>query len=300
VSIIKFIWSSSQNNKKLSKHLTVKNVYFENWIEMSKLFYQLFSHIWNETYNWITSDKLIDFQIIKKHTSLRMVGSSKINGSVLTLDNNFYKFIDSLIRIPNNPDAQILTIENHRLTNIVNTIKLSESSVKNMLSGDLNSVLNIKDTIIHKLNNNTVVSIKPAYNEKIYKVAFKMINSIQKNVFKMGKINGEYMTLLRMVKANCIVSDRIHESENSFMHIVLKNNMYHVYFGCYRHCSNKSTIDLGTFHYENEKWKIIINDYESNLEKDKLAKIKKSERNDKKIHDMFSKNIIDMDNVFIN
>ena len=73
IAILKFVWStgvsqklSSVAPKKLSKHLTVKNLYFENWVEMSKIFYQYFAQIWDSKYNWIASGELIDAQIIKK------------------------------------------------------------------------------------------------------------------------------------------------------------------------------------------------------------------------------------------
>ena len=74
INILEFIWSSCANTKKLSKHLTVKNIYFENWIPMSKIFYQLFCLTWDKCYDWIRSDKLIDLQIVKKNASLRMIG----------------------------------------------------------------------------------------------------------------------------------------------------------------------------------------------------------------------------------
>ena len=85
--ILVFVWSSCENNNKLSKHLTVKNIYFENWIPMIKIFYQLFSKMWDQEYKWILSDKLIDQQIIRKNASLRMVGSKKIGGNILKLHN---------------------------------------------------------------------------------------------------------------------------------------------------------------------------------------------------------------------
>lgn len=87
VNKIEFIWSTSQNPKKISKHLTVKNLYFDDWINMSKIFYQLFCILWDNTYLWIKSDKLIDFQIVRNRGSLRMVGSSKIGGNPLIFDN---------------------------------------------------------------------------------------------------------------------------------------------------------------------------------------------------------------------
>src|ERR1700747_3153385 len=55
IEIIKFVWTTSPNPEKFSKHLTIKNFYFKNWIEMTKIFYKLFSIVWNEYKDYIHS-----------------------------------------------------------------------------------------------------------------------------------------------------------------------------------------------------------------------------------------------------
>src|SRR5437016_6289482 len=40
INRFEYVWSTSPNESKFSKHLTVKNMYFDNWIELSKLFYE--------------------------------------------------------------------------------------------------------------------------------------------------------------------------------------------------------------------------------------------------------------------
>jgi len=93
-----FVWSSSVNPKKCSKHLTVKNFCFYNWLVMCKKFYKLFQKTWKESsYTWIGEDKLIDSQVVRRHGSLRMVGSSKIGGFSLSspihvYDDSFHVF----------------------------------------------------------------------------------------------------------------------------------------------------------------------------------------------------------------
>src|SRR5579872_4392793 len=96
---LEFVWSTSENPNKFSKHLTVKNLYFDDWLKLSDVFYKLFSIEWDKNYEWIGSDKLIDVQIVRLHASLRMVGSSKIGGYILKLDCEKYNLIDALIRI---------------------------------------------------------------------------------------------------------------------------------------------------------------------------------------------------------
>ena len=90
---------ASPNPNKFSKHLTVKNCYFDDWIKMSKVFYKLFCIIWDEKYLWIKSHHLIDMQIVRNKASLRMVGSSKLDGKALKFDNDKHVLTDSLIRI---------------------------------------------------------------------------------------------------------------------------------------------------------------------------------------------------------
>ena len=114
LSKIIFIWSSSENTNKLSKHLTVKNIYFEDWVAMTKIFYDLFIKMWKETYDWILASNLIDNQIARNNGSLRMVGSKKVDGNILTFDDKCYKLEDSLIRIyktKNKHREQIISIE---------------------------------------------------------------------------------------------------------------------------------------------------------------------------------------------
>jgi len=102
LSSLEFVWSTSKYENKFSKHLTIKNLCFEDWIEMSKVFYKLFVSVWDAEQFWIRGSELVDMQIVRKSASLRMVGSSKIGGSVLTFDNEKYTLIDSLIRPPYN------------------------------------------------------------------------------------------------------------------------------------------------------------------------------------------------------
>ena len=56
-----YVWSTSPNTTKVSKHLTVKNCYFEDWRSMSIIFYRHFLSEWKKKYDWIGND-LIDEQ----------------------------------------------------------------------------------------------------------------------------------------------------------------------------------------------------------------------------------------------
>jgi hypothetical protein len=225
INILEFVWSSSENQNKLSKHLTVKNMYFENWIIMTKNFYQLFCHLWDKKYDWLSSDKLIDFQIIRKHASLRMVGSSKIGGNVLKFDDENYFLSDSLIRIYFENDRkkeQLITESNY---NHSEQDKILFIDVPGKKSKFLNN-LNIESKIID-----------PVYDTIVYEKAFELCNILMPGIYEMGKINGNKIDILRTKKHKCILSDKIHEKENAFLLILKVGLLYYVRFGCYRYCN---------------------------------------------------------------
>ena len=225
-NIFDFIWSTSQNPKKFSKHLTVKNLYFDDWISMSKKFYKLFCIIWDRKYYWIGSDKLIDCQIVRKRASLRMVGSSKIDGFPLKFDDDNHNLVDSLIRIyfiSHKKSEQLVTCKN------INSNGLDE----------LDEPEKIKSVGQNKNINRLEFSTGPSYPLEVYQTAFVLLDKIIPNVFKMGKINGIIMSLYRIKKYSCLISGRVHENENAYCVIHIDQLVYDIYFGCYRSCGKK-------------------------------------------------------------
>lgn len=239
INRLEFIWSTSQNPKKFSKHLTVKNLYFDNWINMSKIFYQLFCIEWDETQLWIKSSKLIDFQIVRNHGSLRMVGSTKIGGYPLTFDNKNHKLTDSLIRIyfkRQREEEQLVTKDN-----------INKSVFENVLYDDV-TISSEKNVTI---NTGPKKIIKPIYQSEIYQKAYEIYNTINPGVFKMGKINDKILSLIRIKANKCLMSGKIHEQENAFLIINKKEYEYSVRFGCYRYCHTKRTIYIGSISIDN-------------------------------------------------
>lgn len=234
-NIIEFIWSTSQNPNKVSKHLTVKNIYFDNWIKMSRIFYRLFCIVWDKEYRWIRSTKLVDFQIVRNNGSLRMVGSTKIDGFPLVFDNDEHELADSLIRIYSSSQReaeQLVTKDN--ITN-----------------GVLTDVLNVDEDSVIKYQKGINIStkpgkiVKPKYAEKIYKLAFEMYDKIDPGVFKMGKISGDRISFIRNRPHKCLLSGKIHEQENAYCIISSDDEFYFINFGCYRNCYHEKTIQIG-------------------------------------------------------
>uniref|UniRef100_A0A6G6AD17 Uncharacterized protein n=1 Tax=Borely moumouvirus TaxID=2712067 RepID=A0A6G6AD17_9VIRU len=231
---LEYIWSTSQNPIKLSKHLTVKNIYFDDWIYMSKIFYKLFCIEWDRKYFWIPSNKLIDLQIVKNKTSLRMVGSTKINGFPLIYDEEGYNLEDSLIRIyiEDQKNKEQLVTKNN-LTNIVDELIHEEEKQKKYVN--INKTIKVMDPIFDKI---------------VYDKAFELYNKIDPGIFKMGKISGNFISLVRIKSNNCLLSGKKHDQENAFLHINKSETVYNVNFGCYRFCFKWKTIRIGSIDIE--------------------------------------------------
>lgn len=255
ITVLQFVWSSCENSLKLSKHLTVKNMYFENWIPMTKIFYRLFCHIWDKRYDWIQSDKLIDFQIVRKNASLRMVGSSKIGGNVLKLDNANYQLDDSLIRIYTESER-----ENEQLITDDNINYIAQKKI-----------LRTNDKSIDRIRTITIVNtqpVAPQYAIEVYDRAFEICNFCFPGVFKKGKITGSRLDILRVKKYRCIMSKKVHENENAFLIISHVGLYYNIKYGCYRYCNKDyKTYNIGTIKVSDN----TIDNIESNFLAERLG-----------------------------
>ncbi|AFX92738.1 hypothetical protein CE11_00712 [Megavirus courdo11] len=71
--------------------------------------------------------------------------------------------------------------------------------------------------------------------------------------FKIGKINGNFLSLIRLKPNNCLLSGKKHEQENAFLHINKSETVYNVNFGCYRFCYKWKTTRIGSIDMENYK-----------------------------------------------
>src|ERR1044071_6363767 len=241
VDLFVYVWSTSENPTKFSKHLTVKGLHFDNWMELSSVFYKLFYVEWKKKYDWIDPTDLVDFQIIRNKTSLRMVGSSKIGGFPLVFDNAAHKLTDSLIRI---------YFKNKRLSE--QTITMSnlkpDLKINHMFPQHLNHLNHLNNVNTNptkfKIISNGIVQEenKPTYSREVYQATFELFETYQSNVFTKGKIRGKYLTLIRIKPFNCLISNNHHENENAFLTINKHETFYSVTFGCFRKCHPKKMI----------------------------------------------------------
>ena len=251
-NLLIFVWSSCENKNKFSKHLTVKNLCFNNWIEMSKTFYQLFCLIWDENpeNSWILSNHLIDFQIVRKNASLRMVGSRKIGGNYLIFDDDNHSLEDSLIRLYRPKDIiaeQIITSKNIKN----NVEKILCQNIVEIMPIYHKKHINIKKDNTFK---------KTTYDDTIYNLAYEICNELCPYVYKIGKIDGNLLMLRRIKKYKCILSNKLHEHENSYLIIKKIRDSINVYYGCYRKCSEIQNIHIGSINEIDKKITFINKD----------------------------------------
>lgn len=213
-----FVWSRCENTKKISKHLTVENILFKDWFKDCLLFYKFFKRTWNnyEGNDWITTDKLIDCQIVRKKASLRMVGSRKIGGNELTLDNPEHTLEQSLIRIYRGNKSEYVhpILRSKYIEKEVETFKIKK------VSGN-------------------ACAIDAVFEKRIYDIAFQKCDEEMPGIFTKGKINGRFLTLMRNKSGKCPLSNKHHDNENSYCVIShdLLADKYTFRFGCYRKCN---------------------------------------------------------------
>lgn len=227
-----YVWSTSENPNKFSKHLTVKGLHFTNWIELSNIFYKLFLVVWKNTYDWINPSNLLDFQIVKNRTSLRMVGSAKLDGCPLVFDDPTHTLTDSLIRI---------YFRNKRLAEqTVSMENLNQTAIKYISSFEISKSVPIINP--KALNQLQLEQTNPTYSENIYRASFDLFNILQPKIFTMGKINGRYLSLIRQIPFKCFLSQIRHENENAYLIINKTGSEYSITFGCFRKCRSKKII----------------------------------------------------------
>jgi hypothetical protein len=225
---IEFIWMTSPNKKKYSRHLVLKNFHFKKWLPMARDFYRLLEKEW--CFDWCELKELVDVQIIRKSGSLRMAGSSKIGGSVLKIDKPEYDIEDTLIRIYRKSVRQIeQTIHPDQLTYEFPQ-KIKKSGPKYITSPEL-----------------------PVGN---YELAYRAVETLYPGIFQPGPMKGAYMTLTRIKESICPFSQRKHEKIDSFIELI-PGPIISIRFGCYRKCASRYSHQIGVIKQD----KLIMNIY---------------------------------------
>jgi hypothetical protein len=204
--IFMFVWLTSLNKEKFSKHLIVRNCYFEDWLQQIKYFYQHFQNEIkiNDKFNWIDSSELIDYQLARNHSSLRLPLNSKIDGNKLLFDENF-SFYDGLIY----PAP-------HQRKNEQRILLINQKTI-----------LKQKEYKLVEIEDHTA-------NKAIFWFK-KYIDT--NNSFSVIKRENQYIYLKRNKPSKCPISGKLHDNENACL--ILDNDKTRFY--CYRGCKNTTT-----------------------------------------------------------
>jgi hypothetical protein len=85
--------------------------------------------------------------------------------------------------------------------------------------------------------------------DRIIYEAYNMFNEYEPNVYEMGKVEGNIIKLMRKQSSKCLLSEKVHDSDNAYIRIhkreyIEKDDMdvYDIYFGCYRECGHNTAI----------------------------------------------------------
>ena len=242
-----YIWSETPNPKKTSWHLTVKGVFFRDWVKESKIFYQLFQSHWDKRYGlsdlqkekrrklgkviWPSSDELVDQQVIRKNASLRMVGSSKIGGETSHLSDPDHTLEDSLIRPWKK--AEPYMSEPEQLHELIDSLP-GDQGLRRMTDPQKKRTLYPPRTV-----------------QKIEKIlhlrALEQTQTLWQDQFQPDTVVGDHIQLRRIAPGSCPLSGKHHDSDNAYLRVTRTGSLVHVSFCCWRRCRQMSTRGSCTF-----------------------------------------------------
>lgn len=213
-----FVWLNSENNKKISKHLIVKNAWFcEDWTRQIKEFYLVLGQEIKKDnlFDWIEYNELVDMAIAKNSSSLRMPLNSKLHGNPLLFENPNFSFYDGLVCLYRSEDK-----------NIEQRISCSQF------------ITQLHDIIQRPLNSSfSDIEIDEEYAEKAFDIFCKHDNS--DSTFTLGKINGSCISLMRSKPSRCLISGSVHDSDNAIL-IIHPNSS--IWFYCHRGCTHSGSL----------------------------------------------------------
>jgi hypothetical protein len=229
ISILEFIWLDCENPKKFSKHLVVKNAFFShNWVTQMKQFYKLLIKIISnsEYFNYCDIRDIIDEQVAKTNTTLRMPLCKKIGGNILTFRDNKYSFFDGLIDLHLEND---MDNEQHISTSNVKIEKIEE-----------------EDKVKKKVKHTT-----EDFDDEMVSNIMKLFKPFNNDTFDYYSIAGNIVNLIRLKAAPCLLSGINHDNENAFI-LADKEG---VKFFCRRGCkhNNRKHIYIKEFKKEKKK-----------------------------------------------
>lgn len=195
-----FVWMTSPNDKKISRHLTILNITFGQWRWTSSIFYR----------ELMKKHEYIDNMILRQAGSLRLPLNSKVGGQPLFFQNPEHDFIDGLI--------------------LIHDCNTEHVGVLLMPSDMDSSFLRIEDIMERKSKRST--SIEEDIDEDQCTRCFNALDRQFNTGLVISGENNGFITLTRERSGTCPISGRVHDSLGAY--IFTRDNK--VYFGCYRKC----------------------------------------------------------------
>lgn len=221
-----WIWMSSPSPDKISKHLVISKVCFSMWRVQMKL---LVDSLLKLERKYI---KGIDAGILRKLGSLRLplnhkrhiYGDSGIekysptlqfdntshrftDGIVILHDANMYTMTEGLVLTPSDlsPEHQAILSHSYGVYNIPGSSPSEDDDLDDVNSDELTAAFNRWDKL---------------YNTGLC----------------IGKISGNYLSLIRKAPGKCPISGKEHTSDNAY---IIKRG-YKILYGCHRGCVLKT------------------------------------------------------------
>lgn len=252
---------SSHSEVKWSLHLVLDNWYCDNSRECKEWYERTMRNL-DKKYT-----KFIDSQIYGSNHAFRLLGSTKFNEKRYKVFNQEWNFKEDIIKY-------------------VYPEKIQSDKHKFLLEFDASAITLVSkcyplpQLIQTKEENNYLMS--HSLNDDAVLMAVELNKEKNGKSMKVIKIQGNLIIFSRGLPTHCIICDRVHETEGSFLVLKSVNNgqyefKYDVYFDCRR--SNGKRELLGTIKKNKfgEKIKGIEEKKNSEIDLDKLFRLAKKE-----------------------
>lgn len=257
--ILRFVWLRSNTTDKWSKHLIVKNAYFiQDWKEQCSIFYNLMLGIIKENQNseaspfkGIDASKLIDIQVARSNATMRICGSMKYGkDNVLVLeDSNSFNIYDTFVQQYRrcDIDTEQMIEDKQLLRKTLNDMFYNPAHELMMSNQFYKQACHVADIDLSKMKMHQGME---ELKDETVKHAFECFEIYYKEVYpqtyvpyRVKSVMNGMINLERVCAGKCLLSGRIHESENAFMIVTPGGS---IYFYCRRGCSmgDKSFIKI--------------------------------------------------------
>lgn len=236
-----FVWLVSDTEEKWSKHLVVKNAFFSHdWKEQLSTFYNLFLSVAQKSGHFAITpfESLVDIQVSRNHATMRMCGSSKIGGKVLTLESpQDVSFEDTLV--------QLHSYQSIRTEQNITESQLRKDVLSQIFYDRPEEVM--KDAFMKRACGACHIDLSSYYEANATDITHEQsvqaydafcsefcdhFHVTKQDVFSMGQVSSQYIELKRLKSAPCMISGKVHDNENACLIV----SEFSIQFYCRRDC----------------------------------------------------------------